>query len=303
MNFRTGSLALLAIFVLAAGSFSALAQNEPDSPPNPEAPHPSAAAPASASEAPSENSEPKKSYDFVGANTAEVFRQLAREANKTLIMTDRAVEESGTVTVRILEMTPTEVIHIIVGSKGLVCDDKNGIMTVETALERTKEPFEHEAPRWAKMMADFKGYYYASLIKAGVPDETARQLVLNENFSHAGPKPQTEQRESTFERDPRPLPESAPAKNASGSDLGLFQPLAGLTLVGGLLSWLPGLLLHLFFGFAVLFRARRFERDGGSLVFLGPWTWFLTTLLGGFLVAFGYWVIHHSRLKAVRPNS
>ena len=307
------SFVLTAILAAAIGSGSfAPAQEDPDTPPHPEAPKsaPQSSAiepPVLVEIPPSDSAEPgearlspdvPRNFEAAGENLPDALRRLARAANKALILTDGVVHSGGTVTFRIENKTPLETIQIIIDSKGLIYDEVDGVLTIRTAAERRREPFERAAPRWIKEMSEFKGSYYAELIKAGVPDETARQLVLSETFT--SPATQTER---TRPENPSGTRESPADQKSSWDDWGLSKLLAGLALVSAFLSRFPALLVHLLFGFAVLFRARRFEREGGSLVFLGPWSWSFATLLGGFLVAFGYWVIHHSRLKAARPNS
>ena len=80
--------------------------------------------------------------EFQGDEIGLVLRTLARQANKTLIVTDRVAQVGGTVTARIENKTPLEAIEIIVDSKGLVMDEKNDVLTVKTQEEKAKEPTE-----------------------------------------------------------------------------------------------------------------------------------------------------------------
>jgi len=80
--------------------------------------------------------------EFQGDEIGLVLRTLARQANKTLIVTDRVAQAGGTVTARIENKTPLEAIQIIVDSKGLVMDEKNEVLTVKTQEEKAKEPTE-----------------------------------------------------------------------------------------------------------------------------------------------------------------
>lgn len=80
--------------------------------------------------------------EFQGDEIGLVLRTLARQAGVTLIVSDKVSTTAGTVTARIENKTPIEAINIVVDSKGLILDEKNGVYYVKTAEEKAKEPTE-----------------------------------------------------------------------------------------------------------------------------------------------------------------
>ena len=80
--------------------------------------------------------------EFQGDEIGLVLRTLARQAGKTLIVSDKVSTTAGTVTARIENKTPMQAIGIIVDSKGLVMDEKEEVLYVKTQEERAKEPTE-----------------------------------------------------------------------------------------------------------------------------------------------------------------
>lgn len=78
--------------------------------------------------------------EFQGEEIGLVLRSLARQAGVTMIVSDKVAQPGNTVTARIEKTTPLQAIQIIVESKGLILDEKNGVFTVKTSEERAKEP-------------------------------------------------------------------------------------------------------------------------------------------------------------------
>ncbi len=78
--------------------------------------------------------------EFQGEEIGLVLRSLARQAGVTMIVSDKVAQPGNTVTARIEKTTPLQAIQIIVESKGLILDEKNGVFTVKTLEERAKEP-------------------------------------------------------------------------------------------------------------------------------------------------------------------
>ena len=78
--------------------------------------------------------------EFQGEEVGLVLRSLARQAGVTMIVSDKVAQPGNTVTARIEKTTPLQAIQIIVESKGLILDEKNGVFTVKTLEERAKEP-------------------------------------------------------------------------------------------------------------------------------------------------------------------
>jgi type IV pilus assembly protein PilQ len=78
--------------------------------------------------------------EFQGDDLGLVLRTLARHAALTVVVSDKAAETGGSVTARIENKTPQEALEILVESKGLVLDHKNGVFFVKTQEEKAKEP-------------------------------------------------------------------------------------------------------------------------------------------------------------------
>jgi hypothetical protein len=56
-------------------------------------------------------------------------------------------------------------------------------------------------------------------------------------------------------------------------------------------------LLIVLISFAVMANAQERRKRSAALFLLPPWLWFFTTLCtGGFIGAFGYWLIHYSSI-------
>lgn len=67
------------------------------------------------------------------------------------------------------------------------------------------------------------------------------------------------------------------------------------------LFFIPYLILHLVFTFAVLADARAQREAGAGLFLFGPFTWSMVALFFGLLGVVAYWGIHHSSLRAPVP--
>ncbi len=80
--------------------------------------------------------------EFQGDDIGLVLRTLARQAGVTLIVSEKVSTPEAKVTARIENKTPLQAIQIIVDSKGLIMDDKEGVYFVKTQEEKAKEPTE-----------------------------------------------------------------------------------------------------------------------------------------------------------------
>ncbi len=78
--------------------------------------------------------------DFQGDDVATVLRLLARQAKMNLVVSDLVAQSQMTVTMRLENKPPKEVIDIIVRSKGLSIDEFDGVYFVKTAQEKQAEP-------------------------------------------------------------------------------------------------------------------------------------------------------------------
>ncbi|MES2570103.1 MAG: secretin N-terminal domain-containing protein, partial [Verrucomicrobiota bacterium] len=79
-------------------------------------------------------------HDFQGDEIGIVLRSLARQAGLTMIVSDKVATPGNTVTARIENKTPLEAIEIIVESKGLVMEERKGVVSVKTVEEKQREP-------------------------------------------------------------------------------------------------------------------------------------------------------------------
>ncbi len=80
--------------------------------------------------------------EFQGDDIGLVLRTLARQAGVTMIVSDKVSTPEAKVTARIENKTPVQAIQIIVDSKGLILDEKDGVYFVKTQEEKAKEPTE-----------------------------------------------------------------------------------------------------------------------------------------------------------------
>lgn len=77
----------------------------------------------------------------------------------------------------------------------------------------------------------------------------------------------------------------------------------GLNEMGAVygLFFVPYLILHLVFTFAVLGDARAQREAGSGLFLFGPFVWSMVALFFGLLGVVAYWGIHHSSLRSSVP--
>jgi hypothetical protein len=76
--------------------------------------------------------------EFQGDEIGLVLRTLARQAGVTVIVTDKVSTAAGPVTARIENKTPMEAIGIIVDSKGLIMDEKSGVLYIKTRKRKPR---------------------------------------------------------------------------------------------------------------------------------------------------------------------
>src|SRR6266853_298042 len=75
--------------------------------------------------------------EFQGDDVGQVLRLLARQAKVNMVVSDAV---TGTVTMRLEDVTALQAISIIVKAKGLFMDKIDNIYYIKTAGERTAEP-------------------------------------------------------------------------------------------------------------------------------------------------------------------
>src|SRR5207237_6826432 len=77
--------------------------------------------------------------EFQGDDFGQVRRLLARQAKVNMVVSDAV---TGTVTMRLEDVTAIQAISIIVKAKGLFMDKIDNVYYIKTATERTAEPTE-----------------------------------------------------------------------------------------------------------------------------------------------------------------
>jgi hypothetical protein len=221
--------------------------------------------------------------EFQADEIGLVLRTLARQARINLVVSE-AVQ--GTVTLRLESKTPREAIDVIAAVKGLILDEKDGVLFVKTRADLQEEPVEQRLARQMRSslpaVAQFKGEYYRQLAAAGLPEGVARQIVLEEKLS------------DTSTASASSLVVDSPANAGFESRVnGWLERVGAFVAVGGLglatLGLIPQAALHVALAIAVFMRSRRIETEGGQLVFFGPVVWALATLVGGVFLAAFYW--------------
>ena len=75
--------------------------------------------------------------EFQGDEIGLVLRTLARQANINVIV---SAQVTGTVTLRLTDKTPREVIDVIADSNGLIVEERKGVTYIKTQAEKAKEP-------------------------------------------------------------------------------------------------------------------------------------------------------------------
>jgi type II secretory pathway component GspD/PulD (secretin) len=75
--------------------------------------------------------------EFQGDEIGLVLRTLARQANMSINLSQQV---QGTVTLRVLNKTPREVIDIIAEGSNLIVEDRKGVTWIKTKAEKAQEP-------------------------------------------------------------------------------------------------------------------------------------------------------------------
>lgn len=86
--------------------------------------------------------------------------------------------------------------------------------------------------------------------------------------------------------------------------LGLITPVIEFNLLWWmprlyLVFWLLLLTVHLSFALGVARDADTLKTTGRGAFFVGPMVWGIMTFIGGLIVVFIYWLMHHSTLRRV----
>ncbi len=80
--------------------------------------------------------------EFQGDDVGQVLRLLARQAKINMVVSEAV---TGTVTMRLEDVTALQAIAIIVKAKGLFMDNIDNVYYIKTAAERTAEPTESDS--------------------------------------------------------------------------------------------------------------------------------------------------------------
>jgi type IV pilus secretin PilQ/predicted competence protein len=79
--------------------------------------------------------------EFQGDDVGQVLRLLARQAKINMVVSDQV---TGTVTMRLEDVTALQAVAIIVKAKGLFMDEIDHVYYIKTAAEKTAEPTESD---------------------------------------------------------------------------------------------------------------------------------------------------------------
>ncbi len=110
----------------------------------PNAPNPASSAPANNVTVLDSSSAGHALNEFQGDDVSQVLRLLARQAKISLVVSDKvdSAQPPLKVTMRLMDKTPLEAINIIVDSKNLILQNRNGVYFVKTKEEQDAEPTE-----------------------------------------------------------------------------------------------------------------------------------------------------------------
>src|SRR5213075_533142 len=80
--------------------------------------------------------------EFQGDDIGQVLRLLARQSKVNMVVSDAV---TGTVTMRLEDVSALQAISIIVKAKGLFLDKIDSVYYIKTAAEKTAEPTESDS--------------------------------------------------------------------------------------------------------------------------------------------------------------
>ena len=104
-------------------------------------------------------------HEFQGDEVAMVLRLLARQAGINIVVSDQV---QGTINLRLENMTPLEVIKVIVDNKGLFMSQDNNVYSIKTGAEKAKEPTESGSFTFSYAKAPEALALVATQIQSGV---------------------------------------------------------------------------------------------------------------------------------------
>jgi type IV pilus secretin PilQ/predicted competence protein len=122
--------------------------------------------------------------EFQGDDVGQVLRLLARQAKVNMVVSDAV---TGTVTMRLEDVTALQAISIIVKAKGLFMDRIDNVYYIKTATERTAEPTESDSYQFSYARAKDISPLIASQLASKDPpqiDERTNTIFFRETRSN-----------------------------------------------------------------------------------------------------------------------
>src|SRR5438105_1088499 len=122
--------------------------------------------------------------EFQGDDVGQVLRLLARQAKINMVVSDQV---TGTVTMRLEDVTALQAIAIIVKAKGLFMDQIDHVYYIKTPAEKTAEPTESDSYQFSYSRAKDVSPLLASQLSSKDPpqfDERSNTIFLRETRSN-----------------------------------------------------------------------------------------------------------------------
>jgi type IV pilus assembly protein PilQ len=122
--------------------------------------------------------------EFQGDDVGQVLRLLARQAKVNMVVSDQV---TGTVTMRLEDVTALQAIAIIVKAKGLFMDQIDHVYYIKTAAEKTAEPTESDSYQFSYSRAKEVAPLLASQLASKDPpqfDERTNTIFFRETRSN-----------------------------------------------------------------------------------------------------------------------
>jgi len=122
--------------------------------------------------------------EFQGDDVGQVLRLLARQAKVNMVVSEAV---TGTVTMRLEDVTALQAVGIIVKAKGLFMDKLDNVYYIKTAAERTAEPTESDSYQFSYARAkDIAPLIASQLASKDAPqiDDRTNTLFFRETRSN-----------------------------------------------------------------------------------------------------------------------
>ena len=122
--------------------------------------------------------------EFQGDDVGQVLRLLARQAKVNMVVSDQV---TGTVTMRLEDVTALQAIAIIVKAKGLSLDQLDHVYYIKTPAEKTAEPTESDSYQFSYSRAKEVAPLLASQLASKDPpqfDERTNTIFFRETRSN-----------------------------------------------------------------------------------------------------------------------